>query len=129
LGWERIQRRSGNRRFWTWVKPECHNLPDQGCDIGCDKPKPLQNGSSDEYLQNGVTTSDLGCDIGCDSQNGDGASVTEVCHNLHNLLPQNNRISFEATNGNGNGNGHQPAALDISDEKLDQLLGGDSYDN
>ena len=125
LGWERVQRRSGNRRVRLWVKPECHNLPDQGCDIGCDKPEPLQNGSFDEYLQNGVTTSDLGCDIGCDSQNGDGAKVTDVCHNLHNLLPQNNRHFLVTTNGNG----HQPTSLDISDEKLAQLLGGDSYDN
>lgn len=118
LGWERVQRRSGNKRVRLWVKPECHNLPDQGCDIGCDKPEPLRVGSFDEFLQNGVTTSDQGCDIGCDSQDNHGARVAEVCHNLHNLLPQNNKHFFEATNGNG----HKPTSLDISDEELARLL-------
>ncbi len=125
LGWVRKQRRSGNKRVRLWLKPECHNLPDQGCDIGCDKPEPLQAGSFDEFLQNGVTTSNLGCDRGGDSQNNHGTRITEVCHNLHNLLPQNNKHFFEATNGNG----HKPNSLDISDEQLAQLLGGAPHGN
>jgi predicted P-loop ATPase len=124
LGWERVQRRDGNRRLKVWVKPEVVTNPPHRLvtEVG-DTPKPLQDEGSREWYESPVTNPPL--EVGdrlVTGENLTGQGLENLSPTVTNLLPQNTRNFSENSNGK-----HNP--LDISEETLAQLLKGDPHGN